>query len=77
MPKKAILVTFTVTTRVVVDISPATEAEIAANYPVSSDDEFNSIVTAATENVDFSDISDNVSDISLDEAMPYDGETES
>lgn len=76
MPKKAILVTFTVTTRVVVDISPATEAEIAANYPVSSD-EFNSIVSAATENVDFSDISDNVSDISLDEAMPYDGETES
>lgn len=77
MPKKAILVTFTVTTRVVVDISPTTEAEIAANYPVSSDDEFNSIVSAATENVDFSDISENVSDISLDEAMPYDGETES
>ncbi len=59
MAKKAFLVTFSVTTRVVADVTGDTEKDEIA------------IIAAACAHADFSDIADNVTEIKEDTEMPY------
>lgn len=59
MTKKAYLVTFSVTTRVAVEVTGNSEKDEAA------------IIAAACAHADFSDIADNVTEIEEDTEMPY------